>query len=59
MSTLILHAKRVPHARHRKNPHLEALARFVTFAATLGVFALVLAALLALDVAIWVPHPHP
>jgi hypothetical protein len=59
MSTLLLHVKRVPRARHRTNAYLAAAARFVKFALTLAVFAFVLAALLALDVAIWVPHPHP
>jgi hypothetical protein len=41
------------------NPHLEALARFARITGTIVAFVLVMAAMLAVDVAIWVPHVHP
>ena len=42
-----------------RNPHLAALTRFCKVATVLLLFALVMAGLLALDVAIWVPRAHP
>ena len=47
--------------RYRVHPNaqLEALARFCKFASAVVAFALVLAAILAIDVAIWVPHVRP
>ncbi len=41
------------------NPQLEALARFAKIAGTVVAFALVLTAMMAIDVAIWVPHVRP
>jgi hypothetical protein len=41
------------------NPQLEALARFCKIAGTVVAFALVMSAILAIDVAIWVPRVHP
>jgi hypothetical protein len=43
----------------RANAQLEALARFCKIAGTVVAFVIVLAGILALDVAIWVPHLHP
>ena len=47
--------------RHRVEPNaqLEALARFVKIAGTIVGFMLVMTAILAIDVAIWVPHVRP
>ena len=41
------------------NPQLEALARFAKIAGAVVAFALVLTAMMAIDVAIWVPRVHP
>lgn len=41
------------------NPHIEALARCAKIIGTVVAFTLVLAAMMAIDVAIWVPHVHP
>lgn len=41
------------------NPQLEALARFAKIAGAVVAFALVLTAMMAVDVAIWVPHVRP
>jgi hypothetical protein len=41
------------------NPQLEALARLCKIAGAVVVFALVLTAIMAIDVAIWVPRAHP
>lgn len=40
------------------NPQLEALARFCKIAGTVVAFAFVLAAMMAIDFAIWVPRVH-
>jgi cell division protein FtsX len=47
--------------RHRVEPNaqLEALARFARIAGTIVAFVFVMAAMLAIDVAIWVPHVRP
>ena len=50
---------REPALRAEANPHLEALARFCKFAGAVVAFALVLSAMMAIDVAIWVPHVRP
>lgn len=41
------------------NPQLEALARLCKIAGAVVAFALVLTAIMAIDVAIWVPRAHP
>jgi len=41
------------------NPQLEALMRFCKIAGAVVAFALVLAAIMAVDVAIWLPRVHP
>jgi hypothetical protein len=45
------HARRVD-----PNPHVEALARCARIIGAIVAFALVLAVITAVDVAIWVPH---
>jgi hypothetical protein len=50
---------REPALRAEANPHLEALARFAKIAGTIVAFVLVMAAMMAVDVAIWVPHVRP
>jgi hypothetical protein len=44
---------------HRRNPHLDALARFCKVVGAVALFALIMAGLLVLDAAIWIPHAHP
>ena len=41
------------------NPQLEALARCAKIIGAVVAFALVLTAMMAIDVAIWVPHVRP
>jgi cell division protein FtsX len=41
------------------NPHLEALARFAKIAGTVVAFVLVMAVIMVVDVAIWVPRVRP
>jgi hypothetical protein len=50
---------REPARRVDPNPQLEALARFTKIAGAVVAFALVLTAMMAIDVAIWVPHVRP
>jgi hypothetical protein len=50
---------REPARRVDPNPQLEALARFAKIAGAVVAFALVLTAMMAIDVAIWVPHVRP
>ena len=50
---------REPALSAEPNPHLEALARFAKIAGTVVAFVLVMAAMMAIDVAIWVPHVRP
>jgi hypothetical protein len=50
---------REPALRAEANPHLEVLARFAKVAGTIVAFMLVMAAMMAVDVAIWVPHARP
>ena len=50
---------REPALRADPNPHLEALARFAKIAGTVVAFVLLMAAMMAIDVAIWVPHVRP
>jgi hypothetical protein len=40
------------------NPHIEALERCAKIIGAVVAFALVLAVIMAIDVAIWVPHLH-
>jgi hypothetical protein len=48
-----------PARRVDANPQLEALARFAKIAGTIVAFVLVMSAIMAIDVAIWVPRVHP
>ena len=50
---------REPALRVEPSPNLEALARFAKIAATAAAFVLVMVAIMAIDVAIWVPHVRP
>ena len=60
-SLTVDHAPRLREAARRvdPNPQLEALARFCKIAGTVVAFAFVLTAMMAIDVAIWVPRVHP
>ena len=48
-----------PALRVAPNPHLEALARFAKIAGAVAALVLVMVAVMAIDVAIWVPHVRP